>query len=901
MDGVGTQMPTAGLTSDVIRLLVVVKAYLPPLPEHPPLSARLPPLVRAPHMRLRQGCLTRTNAVVRTTVDFHVLDLSTVAAAHNMAGSSQTTPRLSSLSSTIHSASSSSIRSSSSSILSSSRSSTSSIEPSNVAASSSTRLSSVGSSSVVTLSSSLPVSISSSVLASSSSLAVTSSSISTVASSSSSVIVVSSIVQSASSVSAVVAASSTVSLVSPSAISNSVVATPSASEVARVWVPSRNPTVDRTRTDRLVPANVLSLYYVEQSPGTLSKIDTVTLASGAKGILLEDISTVDSVTCSGSTISITFTDSVSAATARSWAAGTLLFTLADGCNTASERGVYLVNNPITSRSLQGRQSLSTLLQFAVSQKSLLEIIASLIELIQQLLATPTPTPSVSTPTPSADPSDSQCVWTPAPAGSTCFTLTGHGASHIEGKVLGMKEGNANPTLGWDEYTPSIFYLDATGTVGVATSTRNGVIMANAPETTDTPWMLFVDPSAAQAAGYTTAVCSLNAGNSLTCSLYNGLYTFWTTYYQLLATDSRSVTPMWGQATGLYVPLTLSYTQVTCPALCPGTKPTPTPTPVEPTPTPTPTPSGPPWCGGYTGGGAVVVNGHTWDIYCGIQVAEPLQQISYTYAKDFSVCMDYCTAAPGCIAVDFRETGKYGGRYRCRWYSQVGLPEDGTAGSYLFDAAYLVGGPVIPAAAESSTLSSIETPVPTPTTPSFSLAESQSSIPELSSTLVTMISQSTSTVLPTTQDSTSLMPVATSESDSPTPVATPSPSPTGNAPCFGLTNGRMTSAAGDIWDIHCGVQGTEPVTRIDFQYVPTWELCFAYCRERDDCVAVQWREIMNVGPSRQCSRYSALGLPDESSPDMTGSYDVAYLISTIVTQSSIASTSPLPSVMATSTI
>jgi len=160
------------------------------------------------------------------------------------------------------------------------------------------------------------------------------------------------------------------------------------------WLPARNPYVNHTSPDRLIPTNVVALYYVEKAPGTRSKLDTITLKSGTKGILLEDISTIDTVTCSDSKISISFTDAASAAIAKTWPAGTLLFTFADGCNTASERGVYSVNSQGDGKSLDRRLTVAELLQLAVTREDLQALIAALVEVIQQMSATST-TPSVS--------------------------------------------------------------------------------------------------------------------------------------------------------------------------------------------------------------------------------------------------------------------------------------------------------------------------------------------------------------------------------------------------------------------------------------------------------------------------------------------------------------------------
>ncbi|KAF2848707.1 hypothetical protein T440DRAFT_152147 [Plenodomus tracheiphilus IPT5] len=503
-----------------------------------------------------------------------------------------------------------------------------------------------------------------------------------------------------------------------------------------VWVPARNPDVDRNSPERFVPANVLALYYVERSPGARSKLDTATLASGSRGILLEDISTVDTVTCSGSTITITFISAAAASAAQSWPAGTLLFTSADGCNNGNERGVYRVNNQITKRSLDRRISIDQLLQFAVTIQQLQDIIASLTELIKTLTATPipslspspttviessfdnilssTPTPKASSkPAPVSPPTviDSSCAPLPAPAGSTCFTLTGHGAPQIEGQLLSLMNGYGNPRFSsYEGYTPGTFYIDSSGFVGIASSAMNGCFFANGPDETDTPWLSLAPLSAIQNYGYVRTVCSLASDGQLKCNIFNNLYTTWTSHAQFDPSDTRSLNALWGEIRD-FVPLTITYNLVPCTPACPAVSSssiqnTSTPTPqvapvsIKPTPVSSPVtvPSAPQstpkaLCGGLTNGLFTNSDGSTWNLYCGRKGAAPMSSYSSLYMLAITHCFSYCIAIRGCVGVHWDETNMRGTDTQCTPYSILGLPDMAIpAIPGTFDVAYLVSGP-----------------------------------------------------------------------------------------------------------------------------------------------------------------------------------------------------------------
>lgn len=395
---------------------------------------------------------------------------------------------------------------------------------------------------------------------------------------------------------------------------SSPMATPPSSGKDPTWRAARDPSVDRSSQNRLVPANVLSFYYVERGAGTRSKLQTATLASGQKGVLLEDIAGIGTITCTEGSISIGFTEKATADAALIWPVGTLLYTLADGCNTADERGVYSVQQK-QSAPLARRQSLEQILQFAVLRLNLLQTIASLIETIQQLLsslnATPTPTlaptlppqvtttppsqrettydpwrdvdittswqqvTSTMTPTPqvgspSPVPSALPIPETPPPvtcstqeggyfppADSSCFRIIGHGVDVIEGQYLRQLGTNSPHFYGPIEQAGS-FYIDANGNLF---ETYQGAVMAlQGPGTGN--WMRFMTPT--NAASATKATCNKNpATGLLTC------YQTDTDVLSVCSTmpDTRKYIPMFGTPSECFKPITMQYEDVRCPSHC----------------------------------------------------------------------------------------------------------------------------------------------------------------------------------------------------------------------------------------------------------------------------------------------------------------------------------------------
>lgn len=149
----------------------------------------------------------------------------------------------------------------------------------------------------------------------------------------------------------------------------------SSAPVDRVLLPQRDPSVDRSNVRNLTPANHLTLFYAETSPGTYTMLIQAKLTSGKNGILLENIGTLDAVSCSDilGNIRVTFASEAAAMVARNWPSGTVLFTLFDGCNTVSERGVYVLNS---SPTLKARAA-GNVVDFPVSKSTLQQVVEEL--------------------------------------------------------------------------------------------------------------------------------------------------------------------------------------------------------------------------------------------------------------------------------------------------------------------------------------------------------------------------------------------------------------------------------------------------------------------------------------------------------------------------------------------
>ncbi|KAL6705118.1 hypothetical protein ACN47E_007223 [Coniothyrium glycines] len=140
---------------------------------------------------------------------------------------------------------------------------------------------------------------------------------------------------------------------------------PSTSVTNHVLRPRRDASVDRSSLRHRTPSNSLNLFYAD-SAGTYTSTVAISLDNNAQGILLENIDAITSVACTNNEISFTVNGDAAAAEIANWPVGTLLFTLADGCNTADERGIYALAG--STNKLRRQTPVSTVRYQASSRK-----------------------------------------------------------------------------------------------------------------------------------------------------------------------------------------------------------------------------------------------------------------------------------------------------------------------------------------------------------------------------------------------------------------------------------------------------------------------------------------------------------------------------------------------------
>jgi hypothetical protein len=97
----------------------------------------------------------------------------------------------------------------------------------------------------------------------------------------------------------------------------------------------------------LSPSTYATLYYAEPAPGTT--VVDVEYAMLYPQVTLENSDLIDTVSCTTSTISMNFTTNFGFLSASQWPQTNLvLITNSDGCNSAQQRGVYMVNSYTTN-------------------------------------------------------------------------------------------------------------------------------------------------------------------------------------------------------------------------------------------------------------------------------------------------------------------------------------------------------------------------------------------------------------------------------------------------------------------------------------------------------------------------------------------------------------------------
>lgn len=163
---------------------------------------------------------------------------------------------------------------------------------------------------------------------------------------------------------------------------------------------------------------------------------------------------------------------------------------------------------------------------------------------------------------------------------SCFTITGHGAPHIEGKPLGMKDGDGNPRFDINIAEPGVFYLTTNGTlVGYQTPSNPGSTERVALcGSRDIKWIMTMKLWALDAyPSYQRAVCSRDCTTkTLTCTnavdgsnamnVYKNADDDYDSWYGYV--DDREWTPRWGTDEGTWFrtvyPVQLRWEEAECP-------------------------------------------------------------------------------------------------------------------------------------------------------------------------------------------------------------------------------------------------------------------------------------------------------------------------------------------------
>lgn len=177
------------------------------------------------------------------------------------------------------------------------------------------------------------------------------------------------------------------------------------------------------------------------------------------------------------------------------------------------------------------------------------------------LSSSTPTPSATSST-SATPTKSSCT---SPTPISCFTITGHGQSIVEGQPLGVRSYYTSPYYGLQfrslTYAPGTFGIWPGGYVSVVSADNKGWYMSSRAGAEGiqegTPdWLMFV-PSGVS--GWSKNVCTIDSSTKrLSCC--NGRLCDFT------IADSNNGSPSYGNY-GKGLPITATYDLVTCPSMC----------------------------------------------------------------------------------------------------------------------------------------------------------------------------------------------------------------------------------------------------------------------------------------------------------------------------------------------
>lgn len=463
--------------------------------------------------------------------------------------------------------------------------------------------------------------------------------------------------------------------------------------------------------------------------------------------------------------------------------------------------------------------------------------------------------------------------------------------------MNLSPRNANPTLGWQNLPASTFYMDNSGYLYDA---YIGSVMGT-PYSDGSAWLAFVQ---LQYLGSTPrATCTKDANTK-------ALRCFQTNTNQITISgsfdsdDSRQTIPMWGTPDRSFQPITLEYEDTACPAACATST-------SKPSPTPMPSPSANTQCSNslkwspaagatcfqLVGHGPAHIDGQIMGMAPGYN--NPAMGIANFAPATFSIDSTgntYIASEQGnglvmaTLPIDnyspwmafFPTDGLYEGKPYIRSTCSLS-PSDKTlkcnllgfntwyiAGSNLYgegsprNAIPIFGVPTGPMVPVTFTYNEVTCPVKCAATP---IASPTSARPS-----------STPAVHPPSPTAVSSSAIAPSQA-TPTPSASPTPVAQEMQPCGGYSPGGNFAVSGATYSVYCGVTGSPPVTKLDAVFLPSFKDCMTSCNTRTGCRAVMFREIAPVNGAYQCTRYSALGLPQDDGFDWEGTFDIAFKVRT----------------------
>ncbi|USW58829.1 Putative PAN/Apple domain, PA14/GLEYA domain-containing protein [Septoria linicola] len=122
-----------------------------------------------------------------------------------------------------------------------------------------------------------------------------------------------------------------------------------ATDATAIMLPRQDSSVNRNDLRNILPTSAVTLVYAQKSPGTYVMKIAASMKSTRPAVLLENVAKVKQITCSNDGMVVELADQATAAAALlKWSEGTVLITLANGCNPDNERGVYITSGKPSS-------------------------------------------------------------------------------------------------------------------------------------------------------------------------------------------------------------------------------------------------------------------------------------------------------------------------------------------------------------------------------------------------------------------------------------------------------------------------------------------------------------------------------------------------------------------------